>query len=340
MTKLEHSEKEPYIIAETAYIFEGQKEYLLDIISEIYEKKASDAIKYHILLDIDSYMTRDHPGYNIIKNFLLPEKDWLEILTETKNKNFEVIVLADDVKAVEFCKKHSNLVDAIEIHAVAINNIEMLEKLENFNKTILLGIGGAEKNEIEFAINFLKNKKIILMHGFQNYPTRPEYINFNKIKTLRDEFALPVGYADHCSWDFKDNQVITLAGFMAGANIIEKHVTLHPGEKRVDYQSAISISQLKELKKTINLLHLAKGDGTFNLSENEKSCGKIGPMKFTVVAKEDIKKNQIICKESIVFKRTKKENGVNQKDYCSFMGKIALKDIKKDDLLNWENVKK
>lgn len=330
----------PYLIAETAYIFEGDKIYLEKIIDKLKQKEACDAIKYHILINIDDYMTKEHQGYNLIKNFLLTQNEWIELLNKTKKNGFETIVLTDDKEAINFCKKNIDLIDAIEIHAVALNNIEMLDLLKDFNKTIFLGVGGTSKEEIDFAINYLKNKDIILMHGFQNYPTKPEYINFNKISKLKKEYNLPVGYADHCSWDFKQNELITLAGFMAGSNIIEKHITLNPGEKRTDYNSSIGINSLKEIKENLELLYKAKGKGGFELTEYEKPYGSIGPMKFTIVAKKDLKKNQIISKDMVTFKRTKQENNILQKEYLNIIGKKLSCDIKKDELISKEKIQK
>jgi N,N'-diacetyllegionaminate synthase len=331
---------EPYLIAETAYSFEGDKNYLIKLISELKKKKASDAIKYHVLLDLNKYALKDHPVYSFIKDFLLSEDDWLSILKMTKRKGFETIVLADEEKAIDFCIKNISLIDAIEIHAVAVNNFEMLNKLKKFNKPILLGVGGTEIEEIKIALDYLKNKKIILMHGFQNYPTKYEFINLNKISSLKKEFSLLVGYADHCAWDFEHNELITLAGFMSGAHIIEKHVVLDKGKKKIDFESAINTDDLANLRKKLKLLQISKGDGCFELNVNEKIYGKNGPMKFTIVANRKIKKDSIICKEDLTFRRTKKENNVQQKEYLNFLGKKAKKDIKKNELINWGNIRK
>jgi len=332
--------KIPYLIGEIACIHEGNFEYLTKLVNEIIKKKACDAIKYHVLIDLNSHMTKSHEAYKLVSKLLLPKENWVSILKKTKSNNFEVIVLVDELKSVDFVKNNIGFIDAVELHAVALNNIEMLEKLKDIPTPIILGIGGSEIDEIEFAINYLNRKDILLMHGFQNYPTRYEYINFNKMTMIKDKFNLPVGYADHTVWDNKNNELITIAGFMAGANFIEKHVTLELGKKRVDFNSAISVDMLSSIREKIELLNKTKGDGSFKINEYEQIYARNGPMKFTIVTNRNLKKGQLIKKEDITFRRTGEENTIKQRDYLELIGKKVKKDIPKFGLVNWENVEK
>jgi len=330
----------PYLIGEVACIHEGDFEYLTNLIDEIIKKKSCDAIKYHILIDLDSHMTKSHEGYELVTNLMLPKEKWASIIKKTKSRGFEVIVLVDDLKAVDFVREYIGLIDAVEVHAIALNNIEMLDKVKELQIPIILGIGGSEIDDIKFAINYLNRKDILLMHGFQNYPTKYEYINFNKMIRIRNKFNLPMGYADHTVWDNENNELITLAGFMAGANFIEKHIALEIGKERIDFNSAISIDMLSNIRKKMELLNKTKGDGSFEISKYEKIYSKNGPMKFTIVANRALKRGQIIKKEDITFRRTGEENTINQRDYLNLIGKKVKKDIPKMGLVNWRNIEK
>ena len=328
----------PYIIAETAYIHEGDFDYLMKLVKEIIKAKCCDAIKFHILIDIDSYITPSHKLYSLYKKMMMSKEKWEKILKFAKSKKFETIVLADDSKAIDFVKENINMVDAVELHAIALNNIVMLQKIKDIKVPIILGIGGSKIEDIKFALAFLKRKDILLMHGFQNYPTKHEYANFRRMAAAMKKFNLPVGYADHTSWDSEYNELITLAGFMAGANFIEKHVTLNFGKKRIDYEASISIDMFREIKEKIKILNKTKGDGLFNIPPYEDIYAKNGPMKFTVVAKKNLKKGGIIKTDCITFKRTGEENNIAQREYLSLIGKTAKRYIPKNHLVNWSNV--
>lgn len=334
------NENVPYLIGETAYIHEGDFNYMIKLIKDMADKNSCDGIKFHIMIELDSYATKDHPVHGLIKDFLFSKSQWAEILKNTKTFGFETIVLVDDAKAIDFVNENIELVDVVELHACALNNVEMLEKIKVVEIPIILGIGGSKIEDIEFAIKFLDRKDILLMHGFQNYPTKYEYINFRRMQKAREKFKLQVGYADHTSWDNEFNEVITLAGFMAGANILEKHVVLKAGDKREDFESAIDIDMLAGIKRKMEVLNKAKGDGSFEIGDYENIYAKNGPMKFTIVASKDLKMGETIKKEDITFRRTKEENTIMQREYLNLLGKKTKMDIKKYELVNWENVER
>ena len=61
-------------------------------------------------------------------------------------------------------------------------------------------------DEIHNSIDAIKSNgcdDIVLMHGIQSFPTRVEDCELNKIQTLKKEFGLPIGYADHIDADDK-----------------------------------------------------------------------------------------------------------------------------------------
>ncbi|MBR9703040.1 N-acetylneuraminate synthase, partial [Candidatus Woesearchaeota archaeon] len=144
-----------------------------------------------------------------------------------------------------------------------------------------------------------------------------------------------VGYADHTIWSSDENEMLTLAGFSAGANILEKHVALKIGDERIDYNSAISIELCTQIRQKMDVLNRAKGDGSFEISDYENIYARNGPMKFTIVAAKDLEVNTTLTKENITFKRTGEENNIKQKEYSDLLGKKTTKTIKKNELINW-----
>jgi sialic acid synthase SpsE len=330
----------PYIIAETAYIHEGDPKIFSAILTKLAEHHCADAVKYHILLDVDAYITHAHHLYNLYDTFKLPPNTWENILQETKQKGFETIVLADEKNAIDFAANHPDLVTAVELHAIAINNFEMLDRAKKIPQPVILGVGGSTQDDIHYALDYLDRPDILLTYGFQIYPTKFEYINLNKLTTMQHTYHVPIGYADHTSWDHKDNTLITVAGFIKGANFIEKHVTLTPGEKRIDYESAISIYALCEIKRQIELLTTTLGTGSMELNDYEKAVASNGPMKFTLVATHDLHKGHTLNPTDITFKRTEPENPIQQRDYLKILGTQLTTDVKANDSINWTKVKK
>lgn len=337
---LDSTVKEPYIIAETAYNHEGDIKYLLEMTDDVAEIKAS-AIKFHLLLNIDSYMKKNHPLYKQAKKWLFSEKQWDEIILYTNRKKLDIIALCDDVESIQYIISKRKKIQAIELHATSINDYFMLSEAAKFDGVIILGIGGATIEEISYAVDFLKhnNKKdILLMYGFQSYPTDYADINLSKMITLYNLYKLPIGYADHTSYNDPNNPIISISAALLGFPILEKHYTLDEGKKRIDYHAAVGKKQMKNI---IDLMHLALkvyGNGKNTLSKPEKAYGKVGPMKKAIVAKRDIKKGEQITIEKLGFKRTPEESKIPQKQFLQLLKYKAKVDIKKDEILDMKKI--
>ena len=71
-----------------------------------------------------------------------------------------------------------------------MTNQELLGKVAKSKiLNVYLGIGGSELDEINSAINQLKNKNIILMTGFQNYPTPIKSNQISRISYLKNKLT-------------------------------------------------------------------------------------------------------------------------------------------------------
>ncbi len=335
------ADKKPYLIAECAYSYEGDENYLRESIKRIAESDSANAVKFHILLDIDTYACRDHEVYDLLRPWLFSTQKWEEIIDFAKGLNLDVIILADDLGSLPFLKSIEEKLSAIEIHACSLNDTDMLARAAEFKIPVILGIGGSTLEEISFSIDFLKGNgkdEIILMYGFQNFPTRYEYINFRKMEKLKKEFVLPMGYADHTAWDNENQELITLAGFLLSDGIIEKHFVLRAGDKRTDAAAAVSAEDFKSLTEKMKILQKALGSGSLELNKYELDYGKIGIIKKTIVAARDIAQDEEITEENIAFKRTSQENGAPQKEIINFLGKKAKVSISKDQLITANNI--
>lgn len=333
-------ENRPYLIAECAYSHEGDSDYLKKSIKKIAEAGCVDAVKFHVLFDIQTYMSPDHDLYERIQEWLFSEDEWRDIIDYARGLNLDVIILVDDLGSLDLLKTIGDKLSAIEIHACSLNDVKMLNKVSNFSIPVILGIGGSTIDEIAFAIDYLKKKgksDIVLMYGFQNYPTKYEYINLKKMQKIKEVFDLPTGYADHTSWDDENQELITLAGFICGANVIEKHFVFEKGENRIDCEAAISAEDFRNIYKKLEILQKAMGSGEVELNKYEKVYGKIGPMKKAIVAGKDIDKDEEILLENIAFKRTKRISYVKQKEVQNLLKRKATGKIRKNELITFEN---
>ena len=331
----------PYIIGETAYNHEGDIKYLYRMIDDIAELKLN-AIKFHMLLNPESYMQKKHPLIKESKKWIFSKNQWNEIINYSNKKGLDIIVLCDDIESIEYILENIIKVTAIELHATGLNDYFLLNAASGFNRQIILGVGGSTIDEINFAIDFLGNKginDILLMYGFQNYPTKYTDINLSKMLKIRDLFKLPIGYADHTAFNDPNNEVISCMAAMMGINILEKHYTPDYGIERIDYHAAVGKMQMLKIKKLMELVLKVYGNGNLKMSEAELEYGNTGPMKKAIVAKRNIKKGERLSLDTLWFKRTVEESPIKQNQFLQLIGLESTKDIEKDEIIDFSKIK-
>jgi len=330
----------PYIIGETSFNHEGNLKYLYSMIDDIAELELN-AIKYHFLLNLDGYMTKDHPIYSDLKKWLFTKEEWTAILDYTIEKKLDIVALCNDIDSVKFILSR-DIVNAIEIHSTGLNDYLLLDELAEFQGKIILGVGGSSIDEIDSSINYLKDlgkDDIMLMYGFQNYPTNYENINLSKMIKLKDLFGLPIGYADHTAFNEPFNETISIMGAIMGIPILEKHYTLNYGEKRVDFESAVGKEQMQKIKNMMEMTLLVYGDESLKMSNNEIMYGNTGPMKKAIIARHNIKKGEQLSKNNLCFKRTKNQSYIKQNDFTKLIGLETSDDIQEDEVIDYKKVK-
>lgn len=332
--------KEPYIIGETAYNHEGDIKYLHRMIDEIAEIKLN-AVKFHLLLNPESYMQKKHPLMEETKKWIFSEKQWDAIIKYSNKKGLDIIALCDDIESLKYINNKKE-VSAVELHASSLNDWFLLEEAAKFNGPVILGIGGSTIDEIAYAVNFLKDRgknDIILMYGFQSYPTKYSDINMSRMLKIKNLFGLTVGYADHTAFNDPNNEIISVMAAMMGINILEKHYTPDYGKERIDYHAAVGKEQMLRIKELMKLALTVYGSGELKMSKAEREYGNVGPMKKAIVARRFIKKGEKLSFDNLWFKRTVEESPIKQNQFLQLIGLEAIKDIKKDEVIEFSKVK-
>lgn len=330
----------PYIIGETAFHHEGDIDFLRGLISEG-AKLGLDAMKFHLLFDLDDYMIANHDAIDLLRPWCLSSEALQEILPSVLEQGMDLVLLCNDVASLNWVNQCGLNVAAIELHATGINDYFLLAEAVKFEQTVILGTGGSTIDEVQYAVDYLKSHgkhDLFLMHGFQNYPTQFEDINLSKMKVLNRLFDLPVGYADHTDPEDLDNVSISTMGIAAGFNVLEKHFTHRYGDKRIDSQAAVSLEQLKVIRRLANKLWTAHGNNDLLMSDAEKKYGDTGPMKKAIVARHNLGQGQIISLEDVAFKRTNVSSSLRQQELWRVVGLRTNRAIAKDAIIDFSNV--
>ena len=126
---------------------------------------------------------------------------------------------------------HPDMVDVaeemgIETYKIAsfeITYLELIEKVAQTGKPIIISTGMAEYEEIRNAVNIVKSyhHDITLLKCTSKYPADLEDLNLVTIQDMENEFCCKVGFSDHTT-----GYIAAIVATSLGADMIEKHITL------------------------------------------------------------------------------------------------------------------
>lgn len=322
------SEKHVLVIAEMANAHEGNLLKAKQIIEAAAHSNAN-AIKFQ-KFTANELLTKDHEKFNEFKNLEMSNSQWKQIIKFSKKKNLKILF---DVFSIKSAKEvlRFNDVDGIKIHTSDIVNPSLLKFLATQKISILLSTGGSTFNEIEEAIKILDEipKEIILMHGFQSYPTRLKETNLLRLNKLKEKFQKPIGIMDHMSGDSKMSTILPLIAVGMGVNVIEKHITLDRTKKETDYYSSLNPEEFKKMVSLTRETEVAMGLSDTIFSKEELQY-RINHRKNPIL-KSSIKKGTILNEKLFDYKRTKTK--IDSVPYFEYKNKKVSKNLSANVIL-------
>ena len=318
-----------HIIAEIANAHQGCPKAAFELAKKSAESGA-DSIKFQIYT-ADELLTTDHPRYEHFKDQAFLKEEWDNLLTKSKRLGVKVYADIFGLEAYEIAS--SNQVDGYKIHSSDLNNTKLLELLADQERCVFLATGGSTLLEIRYAIDkltkFNKVSEIILLHGFQSYPTKVEDSRISRLPKLQELFGdnIMIGYSDHIDADDKFATLLPLMTMPYGVSYIEKHVTMDRSAKGVDYYSSYEPKELEKFIEDVRLAEQSIGSNSLGFSDAEKKYRN--SVKKSWTATRDIKSNTIIKPNDVAMKRPL--NFFAPPMYEEIVGAKILKDVNKED---------
>jgi N,N'-diacetyllegionaminate synthase len=306
-----------FLIAETASSHEGDV-VLARKLADVVKETGAHAIKYQ-LQNPDNLLVPTHHKYPSFQELQFTAKQWQEIIGHANDLQLPIIAEVFDEDSCDLALELE--IDVLKLPTSDLSNPHMIEKIVASGKTTILAVGSATNEEIATAVAACTDRghdKLILMHGFQSFPTKIEDTNFRLLRHLIDNYDYPVGFADHV--DAESDMALTLpmvaVGF--GASVIEKHITIDRSLKGRDHYSALNPEEFKALVKNVSLIEKAYGNTPFGTSAAEIKYREL--MKKKIVAKHAIMAGETISLDNLSFRRSD-ENGLLPGSYPKVLGK-------------------
>ena len=149
-------------------------------------------------------------------------------------------------------------------------------------------------------------------------------VNLNAMLTIQKEFDVAVGYSDHTL-----GIEVDIAAVAMGASCIEKHFTLDRAMDGPDHRASLEPEELKEMVDSIRNIEKALGSSEKKPSQSESV--NIDIARKSIISKTDINKGDILDENNLCVKRP--GNGISPMRWNEVIGTIAIKDYKKDTLI-------
>jgi len=292
------------IVAEIANAHQGDPELALKLAKKVVQAGAT-SIKFQIYF-ADEFLTTSHPRYQHFKKQAFSKEEWGYILTESKKLNTEVYVDIFGLDAYSAAEKAD--IDGYKVHSSDLNNTKLLDKLALQEKKVFLATGGSTILEIRYAldklIKYSRVSEIVLLHGFQAYPTKIEESVLSRLAKLKELFGdyVKIGYSDHIDGDDKFATILPLMSIPYGVDYIEKHVTLDRSVKGVDYYSSYEPKELEQFIKDVRFAEQSIGKDPLAFAKSEKNYRNTVKKSWTTTKVIDV--GSIIEADDIVMKRS------------------------------------
>lgn len=269
--------------------------------------------------------------YGLHRDYLdLKLDQWKELIEFSKENDIILFSTAFDIESANFLEELN--MPLYKIPSGGLKNIPLIKHVASFNKPFIVSTGGGTIEDVQRVVEATKDFKenLVLLQCTAGYPVAWEDLNLNVIKTYRNLFPdNVVGLSSH------DNGIaMTLAAYLLGARVIEKHFTLNRANKGTDNAFSLEPQGFKKMIRDISRAQVALGDGIKKTYPSEQN--PLRKMATSIRASKNLNSNHKISKEDIVFRAP--NDGLDPYNFEKVIGKKLNKDLKEDDLITFDDI--
>lgn len=289
-----------FIIAEMANAHEGDPLTARAII-EAAAGTGADAIKFQVFTAAELAVP-SFSNYGLYEQLQMSEEAWAKLLDHAYSLDLRVFADVFGLESAELMQRLG--VDGFKIHAADVLNVDLLQYIGRLGRPVFLSLGGSTWIETAEAVTVLKAagaNSIVLMHGFQGYPTRLSDSHLRRIELLRAKFGPPIGFASHVDGDSQEAIMLPIWAVAAGADVIEVHITLDRSKQGLDYYSSLDPVQFSKMVRLLRAMEPSLGERSLHLSADEVKY-RLGHKKWLVTTR-DLDVGEMLSAENVALRR-------------------------------------
>ena len=334
-------EDEPFVIAELGHNHQGSIETCLQMIRAAAYSGAT-AVKLQKRNNRELFTTEAFdapynsenaygPTYGTHREALeFGEVEYKACIEEANRNNILFFATAFDFSSADFLAGLE--VPGFKMASGDLKTLPLLKYVAKFGKPMIISTGGANLEDVDAAVKTIQNEgaPLAVLQCTAAYPPRYEELNLNVITTFRKRYPdVVVGYSGHDS-----GIAMSLAAYVLGARVIEKHFTLNRAMKGTDHAFSLEPDGMRKLVRDLGRARIALGDGAKATYPSEKEPLK--KMGKKIVAARDIGSGAEIAEGDLVYKSP--GDGLSPALAHLILGKRATRKIATGESLKIEDV--
>lgn len=191
--------------------------------------------------------------------------DFRELKRYAEQCGFDFISSFTDKNSLDFLVEIG--VKTLKIASQRLTDIPLLLAAAQSEKPIIISTGMSAMQEVDRAVVIFEMNEKYLLQCTSTYPCEPHDINLAVIKKYRNRYKEAVdgyGLSGHHVGVIPD-----VAAFLFGAEIIERHYTLHRHWKGTDHAASLEKKGVEYIMKYIQEVRQAIGDDKKRILESE-----------------------------------------------------------------------
>jgi len=227
------------IIAEIGLNHKGQRHIVDEYIRKLLATNV-DAITLQV---------RESEYYDLKPELKLLPNDYIVISSKISNSDKKFGIAIADIDQIDFFESID--VDFYKVIRNDMLNDDLIKKLINTNKKIIVSTGTCSHQEIRTFVNKYKTNNIVLNHTQLSYNIND--CNLSAINLLKSEFGIDISYGSHCS----NHNVLYMALAYEPSDIlfyVKGQIGTYPDDKH-----AISIHNVYDVVNNLKSLSQAIG---------------------------------------------------------------------------------
>ncbi len=334
-------EHPPYVIAELSGNHNGDLDRALRLIDAAADAGA-DAVKLQTYRPDTITIDHDGPGFRLETGLWAGKRlydlygeaqtpwDWHEALfAHAARRGLACFSSPFDPTAVDFLNQLN--APAFKIASFEAVDLPLIARAAASGKPLVISTGMASASDIAEALSTARAHGaggVALLHCVSEYPARIADANLRALTRLASEFGVVVGLSDH-----SPGITAPIAAVALGARIIEKHFTLARADGGPDAAFSLEPAELSALTAACrDAFHaLGRDDLCRGAGETENK-----QFRRSLYVTRDVPAGEPLTEDAV--RSIRPGFGLAPKHLWSVLGRMAARDLKKGEPLDWSMV--